>query len=481
MTPGSANGSSMPWPHARLIPTAGIRNDLERERRASSCLLAVMHGVPEFGHALLHELGAPKSSVIETYAEVRCKGSTGKTVIPDGAIVCRRAGKSWTCLVEVKTANNELKPDQVEAYLDVAREEGFDGVLTISNQITATPAESPVALDGRKLKRVGLWHLSWWRILTEAVVQSRHRGISDPNQAWILRELIHYLSTEASGASGFQDMGDQWVTVRNGVVAGTLRQNDSAAKAVADRWEQFTQYLCLSLSQELGRTVTAPRPRKQSAADRLNELVRDLVQDGELDSTLRVPDAIGDMEVVADLRGRQTSVSVSVDAPGEGRAKSRITWLLRQLDDTLDDLKVEAKYPNVRETIPASLAEVREDPTRLLYPAEPKRGARSFVLTYTRPMGKKRGRDEGSFVRETSSQAVVFYRDLVQNLKPWQARAPRLPKAAPPAEAAAESDGQAQQHEQVITPPWSPDPLGPVDDASVPAAHDLSDSSDGWS
>jgi hypothetical protein len=26
-----------------------------------SCLLAVMHGVPEFGHALLRELGAPKS------------------------------------------------------------------------------------------------------------------------------------------------------------------------------------------------------------------------------------------------------------------------------------------------------------------------------------------------------------------------------------------------------------------------------------
>lgn len=213
-----ASGSKR-WPHARLIPTAGIRSELERERRACSCLLAVMHGVPEFGHALLRELGAPKSPTIETFAEVRFKDSGGKTVIPDGAIVCKRGSKNWTCLVEVKTAINDLRDDQVATYLELAKEQGFDGVLTISNQITASVNESPVSLDGRKLKRTALWHLSWWRVLTQAVVQSRYSGISDPDQAWILRELIHYLSSEASGASGFEDMGEHWVSVRNAVAA----------------------------------------------------------------------------------------------------------------------------------------------------------------------------------------------------------------------------------------------------------------------
>src|SRR2546423_1136632 len=89
--------------HARLIPTFGVRSQQEQEKRATSCLLAVMHGVTEFGHALLKELGAPKSPVIETFAEVRFKDAEGKTVIPDGAIICRRGSKSWTCLVEVKT------------------------------------------------------------------------------------------------------------------------------------------------------------------------------------------------------------------------------------------------------------------------------------------------------------------------------------------------------------------------------------------
>ena len=82
------------WGHARLMPTFGIRNQQEQEKRATSCLLAVMHGVPEFGYALLKELDAPKAPVIETFAEVRFKDANGKTVIPDGAIVCRRGKKT---------------------------------------------------------------------------------------------------------------------------------------------------------------------------------------------------------------------------------------------------------------------------------------------------------------------------------------------------------------------------------------------------
>jgi hypothetical protein len=72
----------------------------------------------------------------------------------------RRGKKTWTGVVEVKTSGAPLRPDQVAAYLDIARDNGFDGVLTISNQITASSGESPVAVDGRKLKRTALWHFS---------------------------------------------------------------------------------------------------------------------------------------------------------------------------------------------------------------------------------------------------------------------------------------------------------------------------------
>lgn len=414
------------WQHARLIPTYGTRTQQEQEKRATSCLLAVMHGVPEFGHALLKELGAPKSPTIETFAEVRFKDCDGKTVIPDGAIICRRGKKTWTCLVEVKTGSARLKDEQVASYLDVAREHGFDGVLTISTEITATSDESPVVVDGRKLRTTGLWHFSWWRVLTEAVVQQRYHGISDPDQEWVLRELIHYLSSEAAGAVGFEDMGENWVSVRRSAHEGTLRAGDTAARDVAGRWEQFTSYLALSLSQELGTSVIAHRPRTQSMASRLDETVRSLVESGVMHSTLRIPDAVGPLKIRTDLRSRQTTTSIPIDAPREGGLRARFSWLIRQLGDAPDDLLVEAAFPNARVTTAASLGSVREDSTALRYPPDPKRAPRFFVLAYSRPMGQKRGRAEGSFVRETSAQAVEFYRDLVQNLKPWHAPAPKL-------------------------------------------------------
>jgi hypothetical protein len=385
-----------------------------------------MHAVPEFGHALLKELGAPKSTVIETFAEVRFKDGNGKTVIPDGAIVCERGGRRWTALVEVKTAKAQIKSEQVSAYLDIARENGFDGVLTISNQITASSGDSPIAVDGRKLKRTSLWHFSWWRIITEAIVQSRYRGVSDPDQAWLLGELIAYFDSEASGTGGFQDMGDRWVQVRKAAHDGTLRAGDPDAQVIAERWEEFAQYLCLGLSQDLGRSVSLPRPRKQTRAARLDGLAKTLATDGILEATLRVPDAIGDLSVRCDLRARQTLTSVTIKAPGEGRTKARFNWLLRQLSEAPDDLRIEAAFPNARETTRALLGQVREDVDCLRYPTDPKREPRSFTVTLGHPMGKKRGKAEGSFVRETRTQTFSFYRDLVQNLKAWQARAPKL-------------------------------------------------------
>jgi hypothetical protein len=98
---GSLAFDTTDWPLARLIPTAGIRGQEEQEERATSSLLAVMRAVPEFGHALLKELGAPKSPVIDMFAEVRFKDGAGKTVIPDGAIVCRRGQKVWRSSVAV--------------------------------------------------------------------------------------------------------------------------------------------------------------------------------------------------------------------------------------------------------------------------------------------------------------------------------------------------------------------------------------------
>jgi hypothetical protein len=414
------------WHTARLIPAVGIRGQEEQEKRATSALLAVLGAVPEFGHALLKPLGAPRGR-IATFAEVQIKDAAGKVHIPDGAITVERGKNSWKCLVEVKTSGASLKPEQVSRYLDIARENRIDAVLTISNDITGSPTDSPVDVDKRKLRSVSLVHLSWWRILTEAIVQHRHRGVSDPDQAWILGELIAYLDDERSGAGGFTDMGENWVKVRNGAGDGTIRASDAEVRDVASRWDQFVEYLCLGLGQDLGRDVRPVRPRKQTSALRLDAGCKSLAANGTLEAAIRVPDAAGDLILEADLRAKRVVTSVSIDAPGDGRPATRINWLLRQLREAPDGLVIEASFVNTKSTTAVLLKNAREDPQSLLLSADPKRPPRAFRLALSAPMGSKRGKGERSFVLETRKQAIAFYRDLVQDLRPWRAAAPKLP------------------------------------------------------
>jgi hypothetical protein len=420
------NPSRDDWQPARLIPVAGIRGQDEQEARATSAFLAVLSVVPAFAHEILGAFGAPRGR-LETYSEVRFKDANGKSHRPDGAIVATRGTKLWTALVEVKTGTANIAEEQVNRYLDIARDNGFDCVITISNEIVGSATEVPYAYDRRKTRRVGLYHLSWWRILTLAVLEHRHRGVADPEQAWILGELIAYLDHEKSGASGFQDMGRAWVSVRDASRQGTLRATDLGVREVAQRWDQLVDYLALGLSQELGREVTPIRSRKQTHVDRVADHVKRLSAAGELAADVKVPDAVAPIEIAADLRARQVTTSVHIQAPGDGRQATRINWLLRQLRSADPRLRVTASFTNTRETSSVLLGEARENPDGLLSTTDRRREIRGFEVALTRPMGLKAGRGAGSFVGDTRAQLFAFYGEVVQNLSPWQRKAPRLP------------------------------------------------------
>jgi hypothetical protein len=414
------------WRPSRLIPTTGIGGQDEQEQRATSSLLAVMGAVPQFGRALLEHVGAPAGQ-IRTFTEVRFADEDVRLSIPDGAVVVERGKTRWVCLVEVKTGGAELRTEQVERYLELARTNSFDAVLTISNQITASPDESPLAIDARKTRKVLLRHLSWWQVMTEARVQHQHRKISDPDQAWILGELIAYLDHERAGAGGFEDMGDKWVAVRDGAREGTLKSSDPGVKDVASRWEQFVEYIALGLTQDLGKTVEPSWPRGLDPAGRRELHVRSLVDQGRLSATIRVPNAAGPVDLEADMRSRRFRTSVSVAAPKDGRPTTRINWILRQVAAAKDDVLLEVRYPNQKEPTSTTLKDARARPDRLLYAPDVKRDPSSFRLTVARDLGMKRGRLAGSFVQQSKQQANEFYGEIVQGLRAWAAAAPKLP------------------------------------------------------
>ena len=138
------------WHEARLIPTSGINGAEEQERRATSALLAVLGAVREFGRAFVKPYGAPAGN-LECFIEVPFVIGD-RRLYPDGLIRVARGTKSWTALVEVKTGPNQLQTEQLENYLDIARDQGFDAVITISNEIPAVAGQHPTKVDKRKLR-----------------------------------------------------------------------------------------------------------------------------------------------------------------------------------------------------------------------------------------------------------------------------------------------------------------------------------------
>ena len=63
-----------------------------------------------------------------------------KRLYPDGLIRVTRGSKTWTALVEVKTGPNQLATEQLENYLDIAREQGFDAVSPSPTRSRPSPA-----------------------------------------------------------------------------------------------------------------------------------------------------------------------------------------------------------------------------------------------------------------------------------------------------------------------------------------------------
>ena len=413
------------WHEARLIPTSGITGAEEQERRATSALLAVLSAVKEFGRGFVQPFGAP-SGTIECFIEVPFVLGE-RRLYPDGLIRVSRGTKSWTALVEVKTGPNQLAAEQLENYLDIARDHSYDAVITISNEIPAVAGQHPTKVDKRKLKKVALHHVSWSQVLAEAVMQKEFRGVADPDQAWILGELIRYLEHRKSGALEFDDMGEAWVGVRDQVATGTLRASDKGIAEVVARFDALLRFASLQLGRQLGTEVVPVLSRKEAADPvvRAQALSQTLCAAGELSGAIRIPGTVGHLVVTADLRAGKVTCHVDVDAPKEGRATTRVNWLLRQLKNAPDTTRVEAFVAHARGSQAAELlGAVRENPAALVL--DPTKELRSFRLAASSTLGTKRGRGRGSFIDSVLSAVDGFYGDVLGSLRAWAAAPPKL-------------------------------------------------------
>lgn len=398
---------------ARLFPITGIGGPAEQERRAASALLAVIEAVTELHQWIGAMVGAPSTARCTTFIETSFD-TEGGTFRPDGLIRFHRGKRRWTALVEVKTERNRLVSSQLEHYLEIAHAHHYDAVISVSQELPATPGVHPIAVPKAKQHGVEFLHLSWTEIRTRMQTLEPR----DADQEWLRREYLRYLEAPNAGTLDFDDMGPNWVPVRDMAKHDTRMPTNPATRDVVRHFDQVIAYTASVLTRQ---RLSRARPHFNEADSKSEEarikraaaaLARTKCLSGYLDVG-----AIAPIEVVADLAARQVRVSITVAAPPAVRPRTRVNRLLSQIALPPAGLRMSAHASGAREPGVSHLAKtVRDNP--MLITDEDTSDIDSFALTLEHPMGlRRRGTGRDVFINSVVALVETFYTDVVEHLK----------------------------------------------------------------
>ena len=439
---------------ARLFPVLATTS---KEGRTTSIVLACISKVAEFGAELMASLGqrAGKRTTLHTFTEIVFKNERIKVKDrPDGLIVMQNGGKQWRALVEAKVGNAELGAEQVEKYREIAKEQGIDCVITISNQFATTPENHPLEDVRKSRSKVPVYHWSWMSILTVTDLLLNRDGIADEDQKLLLNELQRFLTHESAGVKGFDRMPPEWAEINRLISAGgKIPARSTEAAIVLDAWHQETRDLSLILSRQTETTVQEKLLRKHrlDPSERRKDELLVLKETGRLRSTLEIPGAAAALEIVADIARRTIDIGMTLRAPEDKvSSKARVNWLLRQIrTDKQAELFVRLNWPGRSETTQFSLSELLADPALC---EKDKAGLKvlSFHVFMARRLGAK-FTQQANFIKELEDAVPFFYREVGQNLTEWRKPAPRIKEDRLGAEdvsvAALQDDAEESMHE----------------------------------
>lgn len=413
---------------ARLFP---VLSDSSKEGRATSIFLACLANVDEFADTLLSSVGRKigKLSQVRTYTEVCfAKESDDMRGRPDGLIEVKTGSAKWNALVEAKIGNAELSSEQIESYLKIAKANGIDAVITISNQFASTPSHHPVELRGRTKHAAGLYHWSWMHILTEADLLLTNNGVSDVDQRVILNELRRFLSHDSTGVKGFERMPRAWPDLVRSLTTGQqIGPRSTELHDVIDAWHQEVRDLGLILSRQLGVGVSArlSRDLAQNPDKRVKRDIDEFVKDQCLRTTLSIPEAAANLDVTVDVRAKSMSAGMKLAAPADKKgASARISWLLRQIK-TSDprNIHIRVHWPH-RGFNQYELEALRQDVDQ---------AAKAYLDSVPSYLEVVLNRDTGSrfsqlkgFIEDIEALVPDFYKIVGGDLRAWNPPAPQL-------------------------------------------------------
>lgn len=420
---------------ARLFPVAASR---QKECHAISTLLAVFRLIPKYAERMLKEEAGALSLTafrLRAYTEVRFhaqrnkgRSKSSKVPQPDGYIVVESRGRRWAALVEAKVKNDELTQEQVEMYLDLAREVKADAVITVSNQFTLDPTHHPVPVSGHKTRSVGLYHLSWLALLSNAQILADSDELTDDEQAFVLRELIRFLNDDKSGVRPFDRMGPEWKDLCTAIQHGKPlpKTSELVTAAVAD-WHQLTRFLALRLSPKIGQSVDVylKRSHRNDPAKRFDADAGDLIKSHCFNDEFEIEHAASRIEVTANLAKRHVILSMALDPPGDKkRPKAAIRWLTRQLDpEKAKNVHIRVDWPGRTPWTMKPLRDCISNPDDLVPEGISDLPAKLRVQRIEPLAGRFSG--ARTFVEDLESAFKEFYENVGQHLRPWTPPPPK--------------------------------------------------------
>lgn len=414
---------------ARLFP---VLADTSKEGRTLSIFLACLENVGEFGRSMLGSLGLKLGTRarVDTFTEVVFnKAVEGTKHRPDGLIIVNTGKSTWSALVEAKVGTAELTNAQIEAYLAIAKLNGLDAVITVSNQFTPLPTHHPLNISSALTRKVALFHWSWGYVITQAQLLRELGDVDDREQLILLSELQRFLLHPSSGVKEFDQMPVAWSDLGASIAAGGKpAAKNPLCQDVVGSWHQALDRLASVLSRQIGNHVRLGMSRAEAMnpAQRQKAALNELAAGSCLSGELLIPGVAAPIHICADFGKRALSFQLRLKAPVDRKStRARLSWLLRQLADTDPaDMHVRLLWPGRSAATQYPLQQLQRDAEMAAHD-RPGMSPHTFEICLVRDLGSKFAQRK-VVVTELLSAASAFHDGVGAKLTAWQARPPKI-------------------------------------------------------
>ncbi len=253
-----------------IFRTSNDSEGSQASKAAAAAYLSLISGVEKIGEATLSRMGIKK-------APFHClPGATFQLIDPsssievetDGHIVIQVGRTPWKAIVEVSIGDNELDPKRVNLLHKLAKQEGFDAVITIGNSHPTEDGLPPIKLDRRRLKKIPICHFSWENLFSAAKALSNN--VNERCEQWILSEWLKYMEDSDHPIALRYGLGPHWEAVEKMARESNLKSQSKELVSVSEIWRGYLLMLASQFSSKYGAKVEVRAPEGELSNDELH-------------------------------------------------------------------------------------------------------------------------------------------------------------------------------------------------------------------